>query len=62
MSDSISRLSAALEGRKSIERELGLGVGGMARVYLSEPKLVEAREVPKVLGASTQVTQSGCRE
>ncbi len=32
--DAISRLNAALEGRYSIERELG--EGGMATVYLAE--------------------------
>jgi hypothetical protein len=34
MSDAVSRLNAALEGRYSIERELG--EGGMATVYLTE--------------------------
>ena len=34
MSDAVSRLNAALEGRYSIERELG--EGGMATVYLAE--------------------------
>ncbi len=34
MSDSVSRLNAALEGRYAIERELG--EGGMAVVYLAE--------------------------
>ncbi len=34
MSDTISRLNAALEGRYAIERELG--AGGMATVYLAE--------------------------
>ena len=34
MPDPITRLNAALEGRYSIERELG--EGGMATVYLAE--------------------------
>ena len=34
MSDSIARLNAALEGRYTIESELG--EGGMATVYLAE--------------------------
>ena len=34
MSDPVVRLNAALEGRYSIERELG--EGGMATVYLAE--------------------------
>ena len=34
MSDPITRLNAALEGRYSSERELG--EGGMATVYLAE--------------------------
>ena len=34
MSDAITRLNAALEGRYSIERELG--EGGMATVYLAD--------------------------
>ena len=34
MSDSVERLNAALEGRYTIERELG--EGGMATVYLAE--------------------------
>ncbi len=33
MSDAVSRLNAALEGRYAIERELG--EGGMAIVYLA---------------------------
>ena len=34
MSDAVTRLNAALEGRYAIERELG--EGGMATVYLAE--------------------------
>jgi len=34
MSDPVARLSAALEGRYAIERELG--EGGMATVYLAD--------------------------
>ncbi len=34
MSDAVTRLNAALEGRYSIERELG--EGGMATAYLAE--------------------------
>ena len=34
MSDAIARLNAALEGRYSIDRELG--EGGMATVYLAD--------------------------
>ncbi len=34
MSDAVSRLNTALEGRYAIERELG--AGGMATVYLAK--------------------------
>ncbi len=43
MSDPVSRLNAALEGRYSIERELG--EGGMATVYLAD-KLFSSRKKP----------------
>jgi len=42
MSDAITRLNAALEGRYAIERELG--EGGMATVYLAD-----AREQARLL-------------
>ncbi len=42
MSDPISRLNAALEGRYAIERELG--EGGMARVYLVTTWFEELRQ------------------
>ncbi len=44
MTDPIIRLNAALEGRYTIERELG--EGGMATVYLAEDLRYE-REVPR---------------
>jgi Tol biopolymer transport system component len=47
MSDSISRLNAALEGRYRIERELG--EGGMATVYLAEDLKHERKVALKVL-------------
>ena len=47
MTDPLTRLNAALEGRYAIERELG--EGGMATVYLAED-LKHNRNVPlKVL-------------
>ena len=42
MSDPVSRLNAALEGRYAIERELG--EGGMATVYLADDKRLAPRQ------------------
>ncbi len=42
MSDPVTRLNAALEGRYAIERELG--EGGMATVYLADDLKQERRE------------------
>ena len=47
MSDSIARLNAALEGRYTIESELG--EGGMATVYLAEDLKHERKVALKVL-------------
>ena len=47
MSDPITRLNAALEGRYRIERELG--EGGMATVYLAEDIKHERKVALKVL-------------
>ena len=47
MSDPITRLNAALEGRYAIERELG--EGGMATVYLADDLRDERKVVLKVL-------------
>jgi len=47
MSDSITRLNAALEGRYRIESELG--EGGMATVYLAEDIKHERNVALKVL-------------
>jgi serine/threonine-protein kinase len=47
MSDPITRLNAALEGRYSIERELGQG--GMATVYLADDLKHERKVALKVL-------------
>ena len=47
MSDSVSRLSVALEGRYAIERELG--EGGMASVYLADDLKHERKVAVKVL-------------
>jgi len=47
MSDAVTHLNAALEGRYSIERELG--EGGMATVYLAADLKHERKVAPKVL-------------
>jgi len=47
MNDQVSRLNAALEGRYSIERELG--EGGMATVYLADDLKHERKVALKVL-------------
>ena len=47
MSDTITRLNAALEGRYRIERELG--EGGMAMVYLADDIKHERKVALKVL-------------
>ena len=47
MTDSVSRLNAALEGRYVIERELG--EGGMATVYLADDIKHERKVALKVL-------------
>ncbi len=42
MSDPVTRLNAALEGRYAIERELG--EGGVATVYLADDKRLAPRQ------------------
>ena len=52
MSDAITRLNAALEGRYRIESELG--EGGMATVYLAEDIKHERKVALKVLKPELQ--------
>ena len=47
MSEAVTRLNAALEGRYTIERDLG--EGGMATVYLAEDIRHERKVALKVL-------------
>ncbi|MCH7564972.1 MAG: hypothetical protein IH968_14240 [Gemmatimonadetes bacterium] len=47
MSDPVTRLNAALEGRYTIEREIG--EGGMATVYLADDPRDERKVALKVL-------------
>ncbi len=47
MTDAITRLNAALEGRYTIDRELG--EGGMATVYLADDLKHERKVALKVL-------------
>ena len=51
MSDAVTRLNAALEGRYRIERELG--EGGMATVYLADDLKHERKVALKVLFAES---------
>ena len=63
MSDPVSRLNAALEGRYAIERELG--EGGMAIVYLAEDVRHHRKVALKVLRpdlAATLGTERFLRE
>ena len=63
MSDAITRLNAALEGRYRIERELG--EGGMATVYLADDLKHERKVALKVLKpelAAVATVPHGCSE
>ena len=59
MSDPVSRLNAALEGRYAIERELG--EGGMATVYLADDLKHERKVALNVLRTRlpTELTTGG---
>ena len=54
MSDAVARLNAALEGRYTIERELG--EGGMATVYLADDIKHERKY------STATLRPSSCRE
>ncbi len=56
MSDPVTRLNAALEGRYAIERELG--EGGMATVYLADDLKHQRKVALKVLGSRNSLPSS----
>ncbi len=59
MSDYVSHLNAALEGRYAIERELG--EGGMATVYLADDLKLERKVALKVLKPELAAVVGGGR-